>query len=387
MITYLKRLVDERDSLSKAATDTAEKAASEDRDLTDTEQSSLKAWDERCAEIDRQLTDYNKQAEGQRAYARLREHMATPADEPPTAPKAEPSPRRWGDIFVGSDQFRSYEGVGTSSRVEVPWETRAEITLGDIPASLENPYFYEKVQQSVATPLLNAIGQITVGGNTVEWVEWVPPSAAAAPVVPEATAKPEMALTATPHSDTLDTYAHWKGITRQALEDVPQIRSIVEGRLRAGLMQGLNGAAVAAINGGTYTGVTNPDLLAGIRIGLATAQEQGYGNANAAVVNPMDLANLDLSIMGSSNSGPTLNSSAFGLQFIPVAGVASGTAYVGDLDAAVQLFQRGSATVFMTDSHADYFIKNIILILAELRALVVVSEPGAIVEVTVGPEV
>ena len=158
------------------------------------------------------------------------------------------------------------------------------------------------MQRTETTPLLDAIGQVTVGGNTVEWVEWQPAAVPSAPVVPEGTAKPEMALTAIPHSDTLDTYAHWKGITRQALEDVPQIRSIVEGRLRGGLLQALNGAAVAALNGGTYTGVSNPDLLAGIRLGLATAQEQGYGNANAAVVNPMDLANLDLSIMGSSNS-------------------------------------------------------------------------------------
>ena len=386
MITYLKRLTDERDSLSKAATETAEKAATEDRDLTDTEKSSLSAWEERCAEIDKQLTEYNSQAESQRAYARLRDQMSQP-DEPPKPPKADPAPRGWGDIFVGSDQFRSYNGVGSSPRVEVPWETRAEIALDDIPASLTNPYFFQKVARTETTPLLNAIGQITVGGNAVEWVEWQPASVPSAPVVPEATAKPEMALTAVPHSDTLDTYAHWKGITRQALEDVPQIRSIVEGRLRAGLMQALNGAATAALNGGTYTGVTNPDLLAGIRIGLATAQEQGYGNANVAVVNPMDLADLDLSLMGSTNSGPTLNSSAWGLQFIPVSGVAAGTAFVGDLDAAVQMFQRGSASVFLTDSHADYFVKNIVLILAEIRALVVVSEPGAIVEVTVGPEV
>ena len=382
MITYLQRLVDERDSLSKAATDTAEKAATEERDLTDTEQSSLKAWEERCAEIDRQLKDYGDQAESQRAYARLRDQISTP-DEPTRPPVPASGPRGWGEAFVESEQFRGYQGFGSSARVDVPWETRAEIALDDIPASLTNPYFFSKVQRTETTPLLAAIGNITVGGNTVEWVEWLPAAVPSAPVVPEATAKPEMALTATPHSDTLDTYAHWKGITRQALEDVPQIRSIVEGRLRAGLMQALNGAAVAALNGGTYTGVSNPDLLAGIRLGLATAQEQGYGNANVAVVNPMDLANLDLSIMGSSNSGPNLNTSAFGLQFIPVSGVASGTAYVGDLDAAVQLFQRGSASIFLTDSHADYFVKNIILILAELRALVVVSEPGAIVEVTI----
>lgn len=382
----MQRLVDERDSLSKAATETANKAAAEDRDLTETEQSSLAAWETRCGEIDKQLAEYNAQAESQRAYARLRDQLSQP-DDPPTAPARQDAPRGWGDMFVGSDQFRGYQGVGTSPRVEVPWETRAEITLGDLPASIEPAYFFQKVQQTVTTPLLSAIGQITVGGNTVEWVEWVPPSSAAAPVVPEASAKPEMALTAVPHADTLDTYAHWKGITRQALEDVPQIRSIVEGRLRQGLMKALDGAAVAALNGGTYAGVTDPDLLTGIRLGLATAQEAGYGNANVAVVNPTDLAGIDLAVMGSGSGGPSLNTGAWGLTFIPVSGVAEGTAYVGDLDAAVQLFQRGSASIFMTDSHADYFIKNIVLILAELRALVVVSEPGAIVEVTVGTPV
>ena len=144
MITYLKRLVDERDSLSKAAIDTAEKAAADDRDLTDTEQASLAAWSERCAEIDKQLSDYGDQAESQRAYARLRDQLATPDDPPPSRPVNDPPSKRWGDVFVGSDQFRNYQGIGTSSRVEVPWETRAEIALDDIPASLTNPYFFSE---------------------------------------------------------------------------------------------------------------------------------------------------------------------------------------------------------------------------------------------------
>ena len=63
MITYLKRLTDERDSLTAAATDLAEKAATEERDLTDTEKASMTAWSTRCAEIDGQLTEYNAQAE------------------------------------------------------------------------------------------------------------------------------------------------------------------------------------------------------------------------------------------------------------------------------------------------------------------------------------
>jgi HK97 family phage major capsid protein len=383
VITYLQRLTSERDSLTQAATQLAEKAATEDRDLTDTEQTSLKEWEERCAEIDKQLVEYNSQAESQRAYARLREQLSKPQE--PSRPAPVPAgPRGWGDLFINSEEFRSYPGSGTSRRVEIPWQTRAEITTGDLPLGGQT-YVFQPVQRVESTPLLDAIGDVVVGGNSVEWVKWTPAAAPSAPVVPEGTAKPEMALDGTPQSDTLDTYAHWKGITRQALEDVPQIRSIVEGRLRSGLTQALNGAAVTALNGGTYTGVSDADLLTGIRLGLATAQEQGYGNANVAVVNPADLAQIDISVMGSTSGGPTLNSQAWGLTFIPVSGVTAGTAFVGDVAAGMQLFRRSSAAVYMSDSHADFFIKNIILILAEIRALAVVSEPGAIVEVTVTP--
>lgn len=382
MITYLKKLQDERDQLTAHATSIAEKAAAEERDLTDTEQNTLREMQTRCAVLDGQLTEYNAQAESQRAYARLRESITTP-DEP-ERPSRTPAiqTNSWGDLFVESTEFRSYHGMGTSGRVEVPWDTRAEIALDDIPASLTRPYFYQQVTKSETTPLINAVANITVGGNTVEWVEWVPATAPNAPVVAEGALKPEMALSATPHSDTLDTYAHWKAITRQALEDIPQIRSIVESRLRQGLLNALDAAITTALNGGTYTGVSNADLLTGVRLGLATVQGQGYGNPNVVVLNPADLAAIDISVMGSTMSGPTLQTSAWGLSFIPAAGVAVGTAYVGDLDAAVQLFRRSTATVMASESHADYFIRNLVLLLAEIRALAVVSEPNALVEVT-----
>ena len=106
MITYLQRPAAERDSLSKAATDTTKKATTEERDLTDTEQSSLKAWEERCAEIDRQLKDYGDQAESQRAYARLRDQISTP--DAPTRPPVPASGPRLG---------RSVRGVRTVPRI------------------------------------------------------------------------------------------------------------------------------------------------------------------------------------------------------------------------------------------------------------------------------
>ena len=123
-------------------------------------------------------------------------------------------------------------------------------------------------------------------------------------------------------------------------------------------------------------------MLTGIRLGLATVQAPGYGTPATVVLNPADLAAIDISIMGSTMSGPQLNNSVWGLNFIPSSGVAVGTAYVGDLGAAVQLFRRANASIFLTDSHGEFFVSNIVLILAEIRASVAVSEPAALVEVT-----
>src|SRR5215472_16083362 len=128
MLTYLRRLTDERDSLTQSATDITERAAREERDVTDTERASLTTMQTRCAEIDTQLTEYNAQAESQRAYARLRDSLVDDDDGPPAGPpqsrrmqqRQAETPRGWGDLFVESDAFRNYVGAGSSARVELP---------------------------------------------------------------------------------------------------------------------------------------------------------------------------------------------------------------------------------------------------------------------------
>jgi hypothetical protein len=48
------------------------------------------------------------------------------------------------------------------------------------------------------------------------------------------------------------------------------------------------------------------------------------------------------------------------------------------------LFARNQVAAYMTDSHADYFVKNLLVILAEQRALAAITEPNAAEKVTVG---
>jgi HK97 family phage major capsid protein len=58
--------------------------------------------------------------------------------------------------------------------------------------------------------------------------------------------------------------------------------------------------------------------------------------------------------------------------------ITAGTALVGDFSKAV-LWDREQASVTMTDSHADFFIRNLVAILAEERVAFAVTRPKAFV--------
>jgi hypothetical protein len=181
------------------------------------------------------------------------------------------------------------------------------------------------------------MGKQRVSSGSIEWYTY-PAAYPLAAVVAEGALKPEADVVPELQTASLNTYAHWKAITRQALEDIPRIQSIVESQLRGGLYRKLEADAAAALNGATLTAVDGAgDLLAGIRVGIGTVGAAGYT-----------------------------------------------TAYVGDFQNGLTLFDRGTTAVMLTDSHADYFIRNMLLILAETRALPAVTEPAALVKVTEG---
>jgi HK97 family phage major capsid protein len=239
----------------------------------------------------------------------------------------------------------------------------------------------------MATPLLDVCGRTTVSSNSIEWYTW-PGGYPAAPVVPEGTAKPEIDFPPTPHQAGLQTYAHHKPLSRQALEDVPQIRSIIEGALRGGVLRALEAAIIAAVAAGAAGAppevptVDAGDMLTSTRLGLATVQTAGYSVANAVIMNPLDFAAMDIRVMEETVTGPNVTTRLWGLPVIVSADLPQGEAYVGDFQTGVTLFARNAMSVFMSDSHADYFVKNLLVILAEQRALAAVTAGGALCKCT-----
>ena len=197
-----------------------------------------------------------------------------------------------GQAFIDSEEFRSYTGHGQSGRFEIEGylETRAAITT----ASLAIPHFViQPIETTFRSQLLEVVGKVTVSAGVVDWVEIGADPVAA--VVAEGSAKPEATFTMTPQTAALETIAHWVQITRQALEDAPYIRSLIEGKLRRGLLAKAEADMAAALVAATLPTATGADMSKSIRVGIGKVEAAGY-NPNAVVLNPTDYATLDIAV-------------------------------------------------------------------------------------------
>lgn len=380
---FLRAKVDERAALTDLVSGILDKCTADSRDPSAEERSKLDEYGTRIKELDSRITELRTAEEANSRFLQTVGAMEDAEEQTERRAAAHKStttarPVSAGQAFIDSEQFRNYRGRGTMEPVEfqdfLGIEERAAIMLADLdlpPVRIDGP-----AGPTITTPFLRAIGREQVSGNAVTYMQWGEATGAA--VVAEGALKPEAALVPVETSVALDTYAYWKAISRQALEDYPRIRSIVEGKLRQGLATTLEAAAVATLSGvaapGTETG------LAGIRVAIADLQAAGYA-PNGIAVNPADAAAWDISVMGSTLNGPAVYGSYWGLPLIPVPGIAAGTSYVGDFGQAVTWFDRGSASVYMSDSHADYFIRNLFVILAEQRSAFALTEPDAVVAV------
>lgn len=379
---YVQTRVAERDRLSEIMAQTLERAATEERDATDAERESIEEWQARCEKLDAEIVSFNKTLTSLRSYEDIRQQSTNlPAVRSQRTPAPEVT-RGWGDTFVESDAFRSWHG-GRGSPVEMPWgllEHRAPadpIMTTDLP---DNAYTWSGPRLPTwRYSLLDSVAREPVNSNAVEWIRWEPPRPPAVAKTAEGALKPPLDLTPVEKSVMLDTYAVWKAITRQALEDWPRIRAIIEDYLRETLRRSIElavSSAIQADNTIPSVGTTDMPLLAAIRLAMAQVDVNGYA-ANALIVNPADWAAMDIAATSGAGVLPGVQAGLWGLQVASDSAVPTGTAYVGDMRAAVTLFDRNRTAIYLTDSHADNFLRNVLVVLAETRAFAAVTAPTA----------
>jgi HK97 family phage major capsid protein len=193
--------------------------------------------------------------------------------------------------------------------------------------------------------------------------------------------------------ETVATIAHGEAASLRALSDAGQLRAILDQGLRYGLLEELEDQIVNGDDSGdnfdgithvtgTLTQIPAVDLATTIRKAKTKVRFQGKARANAVLLNPLDWETLDLWMtfegpgsnyrQAAQQTAPTI----WGLTVVETEAVEEGQAIVGDFRYAM-LWDREQTTVRATQGYEDFFMKNLVAILAEMRAAFGVLRPKA----------
>jgi HK97 family phage major capsid protein len=246
---------------------------------------------------------------------------------------------------------------------------------------------------------------ITVLPTTSDAVEYVRitgyTNAAAATAEATATgdgsgAKPESAMATLRITDTIKTIAHWIPASSRVMSDAPQLRAIIDQFLRDGLEQVTEDEIVTGDGTGEhFTGILNTsgttaqafatNLLTTTRKAITKVRVTGRAIPNAFIFHPNDWETIDLTQDAEDRyyfGGPMVlgRQMLWGVPVVDSEAMTAGTAVVGDLKQCV-LWDREQIMITVSSQHSDFFVRNIMAILAERRCGFGILRPAAIVEI------
>jgi HK97 family phage major capsid protein len=330
-----------------------------------------------------------------------------------------------GQKFVESEQLKRSIKSGSGLMREAPvtmdgFFQKAVISSGTLSGSMVLPDVQPGIYRAAEAPLRmrDVLMNLNTNSDTVTVMQESAFTNSAAEVA-EATAnngsgltggvKPESDLTFTEVSYPVRWIGHWTSLTRQNLEDAAFLEPYINQRLLTGIQrredaQFLNGNGTAPNLTGilqtsgiqtldstyfTANPVATPTAnvnLNKLRRAMRVIEFTALATPTFAVINPVDAENIDTLATTTGEyliGGPLAGRQRrlWGLQVVESANIAAGTALVGDGTMAA-VVDRNQARIYTTDSHADYFIRNLFVILAEERVALAVFRPSAFAKVT-----
>lgn len=207
--------------------------------------------------------------------------------------------------------------------------------------------------------------------------------------------KNQSALAYTEQNVNIETLAHWIPASRQILDDARLLAARIDNRLVYGLNQKIDqeimyGAGGAnALNGimtdaevQTATAQANDTYIDVIRRAVTKCQIANYININGVVVNPMDWETIELT-KGTDNRYLWVTVPDGGvsrLWRVPVIvsnAIQKGEFVLGDWNVGAAVYARSAIEVRTAEQHADFFVKNGIVMLAEERLGLGIEAPLA----------
>lgn len=317
-----------------------------------------------------------------------------------------------GQRFVGSEAYKNFD-AGSHSRsdaVEIKsfYGGRKTLTgdpLGSVPAYLYSPHR----MPGIITPpdrLQRVRDLIPVLQTTQGSIEYVVETGFTnnAATVPEykdtdTGNKPKSSLAFSVENMSMRTIAHWLPVTRQILADATGLQSYIDTRLIYGLKltedeQILYGDGTGSNLQGIMTadgvqeykwsgGKAGDNKIDAIRRAMTKARVAEYP-VTGIVLHPNDWEDIEL-LKGSDGHYIWVRVTEGGEQrlwrvpVVDTTAINEGDFLTGAFMMATALWDREQASIRVSDSHADFFTKNLLAILAEERLAQTIYRPEAFV--------
>lgn len=223
------------------------------------------------------------------------------------------------------------------------------------------------------------------------------------PARPDLGTKPESNLVITLETIPVQTLAHWIPASNQVMDDAPMLRGYVDGLLLYGLRliedidilygDGTDGHLLGITQtpnvhnvGGVGSlqpagAVVADTVIDHIRRAIAVVSVDHYA-ANGVIVHPTDWATIELT-KGTDGHYIWVTVTMGGEQrlwrvpVVDTTAVQVGEFVLGDWQIGATLWDRQQSRIRVADQHADFFIKNAVVILAEERLALGVHNPKA----------
>lgn len=384
-------------------------AEEEDRELTDDEKARR---DELRASIETnkaKAAEFEAAVEADAKIEKLGRSLVQDKNENPVERTERKS---FGEQFVESDGYQKLSAKGFTGKFstgEIALDTYAATLLEGTPASPgaggaavptdRRPGILPILFERLTVADLLASG--TTNSNNIEYVEETVADGSAVDTVAEGADKPEVELELELTDTPVRKIAAFLPVSDEMLEDAAQIRSYLDARLalfvkieeedqllnKTGTGTNLNGLLnqVPGANQDVFATVSDANGADHIFAAITVARES-FLEPDGIVVNSDDWADMRLLkdangnyIAGSpfSNGIGEPAETLWNKRVVVTSKMPAGTALVGSFQLGAQVFRRGGLTVEASNSHADFFKKNLTAIRAEERLALAVYRPQA----------
>lgn len=303
-----------------------------------------------------------------------------------------------GQMVVESEDLKNFAAKGAKGTVVI--EVKNAIT-SLTPGSAGDLIWSDRLAEIVGLPrrqltIRQLLTQGRTNSNLVEYAKMITRTNNA-DMVTEGGTKPESNYVWDRADAPVRTIAHWVHVSRQAMDDIPQLQTEIDGELRYGLdlkeeMEILKGSGQGQHLEGLVTAATafNPaftvpdeQAIDVLRLAILQASLAEYP-ADGIVLNPTDWARIELLKDGENRylwstpralGVPTL----WGLPIVVTQAMDVDEFLVGAFRTAATIYDRMDTEVLISSEDRDNFIKNMLTVRAEKRLALAIKRPAALI--------